>query len=401
MANVGGMQRVAMDLHAELERSAEVQLRAHVLRSSWKYIVPKTIPFLTRLLWHLPQLVRAHRAEVVLFSSMTTALPAQRVAPRLRQQGARVAAICHGLDVTEPNPWYQKAVRRTLAQLDGVFPVSRATAARCIERGLEESRVRVVPNGIDLTRFESVWHRTDLAELGAVPSTASEPPASPESPASERLASLERLASPEPLPSHELLETSKLPSLPEGALLCASVGRQVKRKGFSWFVDQVMPKLPAHVHYWLAGDGPEAGQIAHVIHRRGLSDRVRLLGLVDERTLMALYRRADLFVMPNIVVSGDMEGFGVVMLEAGACGLPTLAADLEGIRDVITDSQNGYLRPSGDAEAFAASIRQLDRDRAALLALSDRAIRFVRDRFSWPAVAVQYVGAMRELQPRP
>ena len=67
--------------------------------------------------------------------------------------------------------------------------------------------------------------------------------------------------------------------------------------------------------------------VRDAVGRHGLAERVRILGRVGEELLATLYSGADLFVMPNIPVPGDMEGFGVVMLEAGLNGLPVLAAD--------------------------------------------------------------------------
>ena len=153
MSNVGGMQRVAMDLHEELGRREDVELRSIVLRSSWRLIVPRAIPFITSTLARVPIAVARHGIDVVLFSSMTTALPVMGMGDRVRGLGAKVCAIVHGLDVTEPNPLYQAGVRRTLRQLDAVLPVSRATGDRCVERGMERARVRVVPNGVDPARF--------------------------------------------------------------------------------------------------------------------------------------------------------------------------------------------------------------------------------------------------------
>lgn len=357
LLNVGGMQRVAMDLHTQLGQESWVELHSLVLRSSWRWIVPRAIPFLGSLLTRLPQAVAQHRVEAVLFSSMTTALPALAVADRIRRQGATVSAICHGLDVTEPNLVYQAAVRRTLSSLDAVFPVSRATGRACIDRGIEAARVKVVPNGIHLERYDKIWR--------------------------------EKQSGPRRTPL----------DLPVDAFLCVSVGRQVKRKGFSWFVREVMPRLPPNVHYWLAGSGPEAEDLRCAARAQGLEGRVRVLGLVDEATLESLYTRADLFVMPNISVPGDMEGFGVVMLEAGACGVPTLAADLEGIADVITPGENGHLVPSENAEAFASRVRQLQADPAALTALSIRSAALVREKFAWPSVVESYRQALEAVTP--
>ncbi len=99
--------------------------------------------------------------------------------------------------------------------------------------------------------------------------------------------------------------------------------------------------------------------------------------------------------MPNIVVPGDMEGFGIVMLEAGACGLPTLAADLEGIRDVVEEGVNGWFAPSGDADAFVARITTLVGDPEALHSASQRTAEYVARTFRWDRTAERYLDALR------
>ena len=158
-----------------------------------------------------------------------------------------------------------------------------------------------------------------------------------------------------------------------------------------------MPQLPPHVHYWLGGDGPEAGAIQAAIGANGLQDRVRLLGRLGDGQLKELYQGADLFVMPNIPVEGDMEGFGIVMLEAAINGLPTVAARLEGIREVITDGANGYFVESGDVEGYVRRILALDADRAQLASLSSSSREHVARTFGWDAVASHYVDALQSL----
>src|SRR5690606_1075671 len=119
-------------------------------------------------------------------------------------------------------------------------------------------------------------------------------------------------------------------SIGRDALLLCSVGRHQERKGFHWFVEEVVPRLGEGTVYLLGGEGPMTPRIRETVARLGLGDRVRVLGQVSEAMLLSLFRGSDLFVMPNIHVPGDLEGFGVVMLEAGICGLPIVAADLEG-----------------------------------------------------------------------
>ena len=134
--------------------------------------------------------------------------------------------------------------------------------------------------------------------------------------------------------------------------------------------------------------------IEKTIRARRLEDRVWLLGQVSEDLLHGLYRGADLFVMPNIPVPGDIEGFGVVMIEAGAAGLPVVAADLEGIRDVVTPGRNGALVEPGDSRGF---LREIERygDPVLRREESARAASYVRATFGWAGIADQHLAHIR------
>lgn len=352
------MQRVATELHAAIEERSDVAMRTLALRASWKWVHFKAVPFLVSLAFRLEREAVAQRADGILFTSMTTALPLLIAGRALKKRGVRLAAIAHGLDVTDPNPAYQMGVRRLCRLLDAVMPVSRATGEELVERGLPRERVHVVPNAVDLERFGGVFAKRDQSPK---------------------------------------IRIAGAPELPEDALLMVTVGRQVRRKGFAWFIENVMPKLPPRVVLWLAGDGPERERIEASIDRFGLRGRVARLGKISERELVELYRRGHLFVMPNIVVPGDMEGFGIVMLEAGACGLPTLAADLEGIRDVIEEGVNGWLVPSEDAEAFVGQIRSLLDDPSRLREASQRTVDYVTSTFRWDHTAARYLQILRSL----
>ncbi|CAN5663050.1 glycosyltransferase family 4 protein [soil metagenome] len=362
LANVGGMQRVATELHDALASHPEVRLSSLVLRSSWRWTHLRVVPFGLRALRRIPKRVEAERIDAVLFSSMVTAALAVPLRRMLPAHGVVLAAIPVGRDVTLPVAPYQWLVPRMFRALDAVFPISHATAEECLARGAAPEKVRVIPCGVDLARFP---------------------------------APVDRRAMRRELPSAIVGNAA----LPGGALLLFSVGRQVERKGFAWFVDQVMPRLPANVHFWLAGEGPATPEIRAAIASRGLEPRVRLLGRVSDERLKTLYRGADLFMMPNVPVPGDIEGFGVVMLEAGLSGLPVVAARIEGIQDVIREGENGHLVRSGDANAFADHILRYHEDRPALERLSRSAARYTADTFGWAAVADQYVGALRALRP--
>jgi phosphatidylinositol alpha-1,6-mannosyltransferase len=354
------MQRHATELRAALATDPRIELRELVLRTSWRWTPVRAVPFLAGLLRAIPAAADRHGSQVVLFSSLVTAGLAVPLRRALHRRGTIMAAVANGQDVTLPNRVYQAWVRRVLGSLDLVLPISRATAEQCVGRGVDPTRMRVVPCAIDVERLT--------------------PPADPAAARRELL---------------RMLAASDSPPWEDELLLC-SVGRHQERKGFGWFAEQVAPGLPDGVVWLLAGEGPQTGEIRATVARLRLEDRVRLLGRVDEAELATLYRGADVFVMPNVPVAGDMEGFGIVMLEAGLCGLPTLAADLEGIRDVIRPGENGVLLPSGDAAAWLDPIRRFRDDREALAEAGARARGYTVRNFSWQAVIDSYVETLGE-----
>lgn len=359
LASVGGMQRVAVELDEALGRRSDIEYRRFALRSSWKWVHVRTPFFLAGLLFRLRRMIHRGEADVIVFSSMVSASLAVLLRGSLDRHGVKAAAIVHGQDVTLPNPIHQRLVPRVFAALDLVMPVSHATGEACTRRGLDPTKLAVVHNGVDVRRFEASITREVRDRARAIRDHLGGADAAP--------------------------------------LLLASVGRQVERKGFVWFLEHVMPELPDHIHYLMAGDGPEAEAIENAIRRGGLGDRIRRLGRVTEEELLALYEAADLFIMPNIPVPGDMEGFGIVMLEAGMCGVPTIAARLEGIREVITEGRNGHFVESGDAGGFIRRITVIDRDREALAELSQRTRRHVRETFGWDTVAANYVSELERV----
>lgn len=361
MVNLGRMQRVATDLHRTLERRPDVQLSSLVLRSSSRWTPVRTALFLPKVWWTIRHMAKRREIDAVLFSSLATASLTAVMHRKLRRCGIRTFAIAHGDDVILPVRIYQRLLPHVFAALDAVLPVSRATGQACLDRGATAEKVFVIPNGIDPQRFASAGHarqpRDEMRAVLGLPNTY---------------------------------------ALPQRALLLCSTGRHVARKGFAWFVDRVMPLLPENVHYWIIGRGPETDNIRAAVTRRGLEGRVCLLGRLSDKRMEAVYRSADLYVMPNVPVEGTMEGFGVVILEAGMCGLPTIGSRLEGIEDVIGERENGHLVESGNARAFADMVTSYDRNRSALDALAGRTIPYTKQ-FAWDVLVDRHLGVIREV----
>ena len=340
LESIGGMQRVAVELADALVKRNDLCYQQLILRSSWKWHHIQCAPWLAATAMRLHRMAANKEMDVVLFSSMVTGALATLIRSTCTDANIKLAAIAHGRDVTLPGMYQTLQVRRTLNALDRVLPVSRATGKECAKRGMPPSRIQVIPNGVMISRYT----------LGS--------------------------------------------GSRDSGLQLLSVGRLVKRKGFAWFVDQVMPRLPSNVHYRIAGTGPENDAIQRAVASRGLAGRVHLLGRCSDEHLTKLYSESDLLIMPNLPVGGDMEGFGVVMLEAGASGTPAIAADLEGIRDVITDGINGRLVRSGDAAKFRKAILNYPTTPE----VREQAYKHTAQKFSWTSVAELYASHLHDLQ---
>jgi phosphatidylinositol alpha-1,6-mannosyltransferase len=347
LENVGGMQRVSQQLIQELKQRRDVTVFNETVNVSGEgKIAAKTASFLFKNLFELPHKIREFQVDVVLFSSMVTANLAYFIRDRV---SVPMVTINHGRDVTLPVGIYQWFIPKIFANLDGVISVSRATREECIKRGMEAGKGIALPNGFDLEKLSSFPDKQESRD---------------------RLKRNFRI----PMDEHYILLT---------------VGRKVKRKGHEWFIREVMPNLDEKIIYITVGDGPEFENIQQAAESSPCKDRIFLLGHQPDEVLKQAYAAADLFVMPNIPVEGDMEGFGIVLLEANMAKTPAVASDLEGIKDVITQGKNGYRVSAHDAEEFAEKVNGTLHKKLNLFAEQSRT--FVREQFSWNHVAQQYI----------
>ncbi|HOF42440.1 MAG TPA: glycosyltransferase family 4 protein [Candidatus Moranbacteria bacterium] len=181
----------------------------------------------------------------------------------------------------------------------------------------------------------------------------------------------------------------------EGKKVLLTSGRLAKQKGVAWFIRNVMPKLGEEFVYVVAGDGPDRKNIENAIEKSGCADKIVMLGRVSDRDRNILFNTADLFLQPNVKVPGDMEGFGISVIEAGACRLPVLAANIEGLRDAIKDGRNGFLVESGNASAFVEKINQLFNKGNPRKIFGEETRKFVVENYSWKNIAQKYLEEIR------
>jgi len=142
-----------------------------------------------------------------------------------------------------------------------------------------------------------------------------------------------------------------------------SVGRLIERKGHDKVIESlplVLSQFPDAV-YLIVGDGPERSRLENLRDRLGLQNSVRFTGAVSDTDLLAFYKLATLFAMisrqpPN---SHEVEGFGIVYLEANVSGLPVVAGRSGGVPDAVVEGETGYLVDPFSPEAIASAIIRL------------------------------------------
>jgi len=141
------------------------------------------------------------------------------------------------------------------------------------------------------------------------------------------------------------------------------------------------------VRYVIAGIGEDTDYLQGLIRDHQLQGAIHMLGAVDARDLPRWMNACDVFAMPNREINGDNEGFGIVFIEAAACGKPSLAGEAGGTGSAVLNEATG-LRVDGESlEAVTAGLRRLLTDPAWAAALGDAGRARVAKEFSWSRVA--------------
>lgn len=171
------------------------------------------------------------------------------------------------------------------------------------------------------------------------------------------------------------------------------VGRLVEKKGLPYLLHALQQLLPHHPDLQLvvAGSGPAQAELMQLSETLGIHQQVRFVGRMEHANLVQLYQTSTLAVFPFIqAADGDMEGLGLVMIEAMGCGCPVLASDLPAVRDVIHHGETGQLVAAADSTALAKAIESLLANPIQRHTLSTQALVAVHKSFDWESIAQHY-----------
>ncbi len=334
---VGGVENQNYELSLWLSKIAEVKIIAN---GRGKKFLPLFMPYaLLKSIFLMPSY------DVILLGNALLAHMGWILKIIYRKP---IIAVVHGLDLTFKNWIYQNFwVGFFIKKMDKLIAVGNETIRVAQKKGIAREKLVFIPNGVDVGKYGGNFLRSDLENL-----------------LNEKL---------------------------EGKKIILTSGRLAKRKGVAWFVRNVMSKMPENVLYVVAGDGTDKKNVLAAISENNLSSRVKALGYVTDQVRDMLFHTCDIFVQPNIKIPGDMEGFGISVIEAAYCGIPVIAANLEGLKDAIKDGQNGFLVESGNVEAWVFKLNEISADDNFRREFGQKARQYVAENYSWEKISKKYL----------
>ncbi len=301
-----------------------------------------------RAIWRITRAIRSHtrgnpRAFVHAARPLPEGLPAL-VACLLPLRSMRYVCWAHGEDLaaaltSREHAWLARRVCRNASTM---IANSNFTAGLIGSLGVPAHRVRTIYPGVDVDRF-----RPDVDAAAA-----------------------------------------RQPFSSDGPILL-SVGRLQRRKGHDLVIEAIAllkDEFPG-LQYLIAGDGQERARLEELARAHGVQQQVRFLGGVSDDLLPGLYAACDMFLMPTRRDASDVEGFGIVFLEAAATGKPSIGGRNGGVPEAVADGETGLLVEGTNSGELANAIRTLARSptlRATMGAAGRRRV-----------VRVFYVGASR------
>lgn len=238
--------------------------------------------------------------------------------------------------------------KQNLNSADQIIAISQATRDYVLRLGAKPSKVKVVYNGVDLARFRFIRGKRE--------------------------------------------EMRRKLGIPQDATVVLTVRRLVYKNGVDTLLDcaKIATKKNPKIVFLAVGKGPDLESVRGQVARLGLETNFKLVGFVSDDDLPFYYNLADLFVLP----SKSGEGLPLVALEAMACGLPVVATDVGGIKEILVNDY-GKLVPPKQPELLANAILEFS-----AVDFSSRKTELrakVEEKFSWDSNVERLVELYEEL----
>jgi glycosyltransferase involved in cell wall biosynthesis len=312
----------------------------------WVGLVFVDFPLMCKVLATVTQLLIRNRIRTVCIGELVSlgwlVVPLRYVFRR------KVIIYTHGEEIAQESQGFAARLRRFyLSCANGIISVSLFCKSLIVSRfEIDPARIAVIANGVDLKEFF-------------------------------------------PLPTSE----APSPPLQDSRRVVLAVSRLVERKGLDRLITAISrarTEVP-DVHCIIVGEGPLSAALAAQIRDDELDTHVTLAGKVSSAMLAELYRAAEVFALPcRTLPDGDTEGFGLVFLEAGACGKPVVAGAAGGTVEAVTDEETGLVVNGDDPDDIANAVIRILKDSHLASRLGEAGRRRAQH-FAWSKAANAFV----------
>lgn len=271
--------------------------------------------------------------------------------------GMPFAVYAHGNEILDAVQAEWDGHRRAIQSADCVFANSYYTADLLKEAGVQPERIQVVHPGCDVDKFRPI--EISIEDRRAILGPHAE------------------------------------------KKVILTVGRLVTRKGHDLVIRALPRVLKAHPDtcYLVVGSGPAKATIASLANEMGLGDKVIFWENAKDSELLKIYNLCDVFAMPSRanLKSCDVEGFGIVFIEANACGKPVIAGRSGGMADAVVDGETGFLVDPDDSDALAESLSRIIGDSSFARRIGQQGRVRAERKFAWKLIAAQVDETMQRL----
>jgi phosphatidyl-myo-inositol dimannoside synthase len=356
----GGIENLIGNLCSSLRSKHSVVVVTSYAKSrqsekdTFRARLPGLFPFAVYAICRGALLLLRNSEIGVIFGASATVTPLVLILARLF--GRRAIIQVHGLDVLYQSFWYQQLCVRWLKSCDCVVANSAYTAELAESKGVTRDRISAIPPGVHPERF-------------SVPTDVN---------ATKRSWNI------------------------EGRKIILFVGRLARRKGVKEFIEnslgQIVQEIP-EACFLIVGDNPTES-LAHrddvvsgikaTIAKSRLEPYVRLISSLGDDEVIKLYQACEVVVLPTLSIEDDVEGFGIVALEAAAAGKPVVATRVGGIPDAVENGKSGILVDPGDYADLSRVVISLLKNREASSSMGNYGRCRVTRQLDWDNIIRRY-----------
>lgn len=347
----GGMERLNQQVLYTLSQSfstvlcgprgssvftSDVECKEFSVSPKWRYVLESLFTTIAAAIRFRPQIIYAGSGAAAHAAVLAGALV-----------NAKVVTYLHGLDVIAKDRIYQSCFLPLIRRSNTIIVNSHHTAQLAKQAGIKEEKINIVHPGVTLPDL-NMYTQQQLS----------------------------------------FRQTYKLNDEP----ILLAAGRLTARKGLAEFIRNCMPLIVQHnpkAKLIIIGEEANdalkssttrvAENIQIAIQNCNLTNNILMLGRVDDTTLSNAYCAADVFIFPVLDLPGDVEGFGMVAIEAAAHGLATVAYATGGVTDAVSEGVSGRLIQPGDTVAFTQAVLDMLSN-----PLNTHGIQQFAQRFAWP-----------------